>query len=276
MFHRRNKSAVLFLFLFLFSSGVFGFQTQSNTGKYKVNKSTFSKVPFDTSVVKLPTNYLGHDFERIYKILNQRTPSNNTNNEFETSEQYQNRLFAQYKKPILESLDINSLFAFKPEKCESKYNADRKVLTVSLFISAPFNKGFNLKYEEKAIGSYLGTNAYGATRKIDQTEITWYQIAIDNLSYLNSLNEESAGLSEWYFVNNLSIEPTLAMKLKQSLQALFICKLSEPYVSEEQMIKSATFDSPTFERTYYYFLHADVIEIIFYDYSTGEIIKRVK
>jgi hypothetical protein len=264
----RTRALLIILLITSLSSTVFCLQSN-----LKTRKSTYSTIPFDTTVAKLPKYYLGHDIEKIYSIFFERNASTLTKDEFETSQQYQERLSVQSSKPIVGSLNINSVFAFKLDECLSKYDADLNFFALSFdyFLS---ENNVKIKHDIHDLGSYWGTNAFGASIKVDKSESIIHAIFIHNNVFVKRINEAPSPQSN--FECTLSIGPEIAKLIKSSIQALIICKLVEPYISNEIVRSKPKFDYPYDSNFNNNYLHADVIGIIFYNYSSGEVLIWLK
>src|SRR5215217_4611094 len=91
----------------------------------------FSQSPFDPSVEKLPPDYRGHDSKEIIAALTRRD-SQSVKGEFETTEQFRRRVKALDASPLSGGLTADSLLAFVIDGVETRYDADRGVMSVGV------------------------------------------------------------------------------------------------------------------------------------------------
>ena len=91
----------------------------------------FAQSPFDPSVEKLPPGYRGHDTKEIIAAL-MRRESQSAKDEFETTEQFRQRLKKLEASPLFRGLTVDSLLAFVVDGLETRYDADREVMSVGV------------------------------------------------------------------------------------------------------------------------------------------------
>jgi hypothetical protein len=273
-------------------------------------ESRYSTQSFDLSLSSLPNNFRGHNAIDIYKALEKRNATS-TKGEFETTEAYRRRMESETNEILLGSLTRHSVFAFVIERLESEYDADRQILRVKAELSR-VREGVTLRENEKDLlwkiidrdrSSYIGTNAYGAKVKVDRNDSDFYEIAFANYSqfpvirYLDKfqqqLEDDEKKLSEKYglpppqrytltddretaFAADLTMDAPMAMKAKNNLRLLLVCRLTTP-----NTIEGGMYDKPTIDRPHEYFiknydLNTELLELWFFDFPTGQVYAKQK
>lgn len=243
-------------------------------GKYDHN-------PVDLAATILPKNYTGHDLKSIYEALEKRKISARKD-EYETIEQYKQRIQDSENKPLLGKLDLNDLFSFVVTPTSSYYSADLKTLTlwvradvvldgVSIDSSMVGIVGPNL-YSNTS--TYIGSNAYGALTEVEKIRGTYVYLAFSNKSALPLISQE-------YGFGNFKLElgnitPEIAKAIRENLYIAFIYKLKEPYLRDGFVSQEPTRDDP---KDYFWVhknVHAISKEIWVFNKTNGEILLKVK
>jgi hypothetical protein len=121
-------------------------------------------------------------------------------------------------------------------------------------------------------GSYVGTNAFGATVDVDKYEWNRVEVVIQNYgAFSTEIQREKSGSRIDYTLAHESFEVSFSAKseeariLKRSVGVLLVCKLSGPFVTDDQSFQGATFDSPSQTTSHYFYLHTKLLEIWYYD-----------
>lgn len=260
---------------------------------------TSSLMPFDISAEKLPPNYKGTDIARLYTIVAKKAPLKKE--EFETT--------AEYEKKIIEAVP-SDIYAFKIDAGSglhgltvSTYDADTQQFQISLetewlsqFTFEDYRASFIVKTLNKGSHSYIGSNAFGATREVTSFNAIQYGLALVNQQDFgssrhddNKYNIKTPLTSIRKVSIAIQIPPDKARTLKDNIGVLLICKpalyKSDAKVSlrngndlifENYDSSQATIDSPTshlYERKY---INVEILGIWIYDIRTGEVISRTQ
>ncbi len=244
----------------------------------KINyKPTFAKEEFDLNIVKLPKNYIGHDFVSLYKALNKIAPRS----EFETSDDYEQRLLALSSKPLIGTLTISSLFAFTVNELKISYDADRQTLTVAF--SGEYGERdsaiFDLSsyYEKK--GSYIGVNAFNRKVQIQQGLKLKYSVQFPNCKHKYSLlgrQEYDSMIVNHSLETSFIIDPDSAKKSKKTIALLIIGKLRPPFAESKKYKSEPKIDYPYDIATNERQIHMDVTAMWLYDKSSGALYKKIE
>jgi TonB family protein len=263
----------------------------------------YSTQAFDLSATLLPNNYLGHNVIDIYKRLDELQKTSQKG-EFETTEAFQKRITAEASKPLVASLTRNSIFAFVIGKPDTKYDADQQLMSVNQKLSSVKNAAESLDDKRMSlnwgivsrdISSYTGSNAYGAQVEVKRSLAEFYTLAFANyeqfpiVQYLTEIEQETAATIKkmWEragltkpkedikknaaFSTNIKMDVQKAIKAKENIKILIVCRLTEPYAFEGSMYKKPTINSPQESAFLFKNLNVELLEIWFFDSSTGEI-----
>src|SRR6266536_2671597 len=272
----------------------------------RATRSTTSETPFfvqafDPSIASLPAHFRGHNAAEIYKRLAERKQAS-TKGEFETTEAYRQRMETKASQPLLGSMTLHSLLAFVVNDLESEYDADRQVLHAKAKLSSVREgvtlreKGMSLHWNivNRSSSSYIGTNAFGARTRVESTASDFYEIAIENyqqfaIRYLRKSTQEVADdeavyarlginpetiydhLKDTALSADLKMNAQFAMRAKENLRMLLVCRLAYPYIIEGTMYSKPTIDDPQEFFVNEYSVNTKLVEVWFFDSSTGQV-----
>lgn len=277
------------ILLFLLLGCLLAFGQEADTDKQ------YSTVSFDLRLPVLPPTFQGHDLAKLYSVLEQRSLSSSKKDEFETTEEYSERIRAEQTKVIIDSLFANSVYAFKARDCKPQYDADKQTFFAQCKLSPfaqqpslrsdfPRNiKAVSWRFESKDLGSYTGTNAFGVSAEVSRSQLISYNIAIHNWDEfpLEEVIDKDDPLAPFLdkkkaFLLQMELPPAKAKLLKPSISALFVCTLAPPFVSKFEDYSAATLDNPLSVIYTTYYVHARLVEVWFYNETTGEVLKKIK
>lgn len=243
-----------------------------------VEKYDFNR--FNLSSSYLPPNYMGHDLKSIAEALEERK-GHAKKDEYETTEQYKQRIQDEEHKPLIDTLTLDDIFSFVVFP-ESKYDADTQTLT--LMVKATI-LGDQYKNDWLMVAihgpdlyrlknTYIGSNAYGAETEIEKLRVIDIQLAFSNKSGL-PLNY-SYNLPEAFKFDLENITPETAKAIRNHLYMAFIYQLKEPYFSESYSMIEPTRDEPKD----YFWSHKNILtllkEIWVFNKTNGEILLKLK
>ena len=220
--------------------------------------------PFDMSLTALPAGFSGADVERVYEAFAERFRAEKKD-EFETTEQYRQRLERQRAAPVLGDIRADSTVAFNLLGPFSKYDADAGVLSVSVFLR-DVGDSVVVRPVERSRRTFPAQNAFGAAFQVTETTADHYCLVLKNAS---SFSAES-------FVSfKLPADVATAREWKDSLRALAVVRFVPPiFGANRGREKAATFNDPTAERITLKRLHCQLLELWLYDSRTGKILAR--
>lgn len=240
-----------------------------------------SKSPFDTSLTALSPGFAGNDIAVIYNALRSVELDKS---EFETTQQFHERMNSERAKPIVGSLKYDSIFAFEVTPVDTNYDADRKALHIELDLNNVWKSEFKTDDRRFALTSVqassstdgVGTNAFGAARSMTTTSYLSYELAFNRLNSRPLVAHYRHGdFLDQKISDSVPMQPDDASALTANIGALLICKLARPFVSEAQLYKQATLDDPTESYMTERYVYVVPLALWFYQKNTGRIITKI-
>jgi hypothetical protein len=258
-------------------------------GRVVAAKKPYSETPFDPAVERLPANYPGNDADRIYQIIERRRGSR-TKGEFETTEQYHVRIQRQDEQPLIGSLQMTSLFAFRTAELKSRYDADGGLMKLYVPTSFAVDDAGQVDssrvavrvHESISFRSYPASNAFGATTLVKEKDVKSIEIGVVNALDYELRNDPDPELDCFYgpdlrcFYGELRLPPEQARRLKQSARVLVVGSLGQIPIGEGASSGEATIGHPTayFEQVRY--INLQVSEIWIYSPETGTVFLKIR
>lgn len=239
-----------------------------------------STTPFDISVKALPPRFAGNDIAAIYDALKNIESGKG---EFETTQQFRDRMNSERAKPIVGSLTYDSTFAFQVTPVQTHYDADRGILHAELDLSDVWKKELETDDSRLALTSLhvsdggtdgVGSNAFGASRRITTTNYVQYEVAFKRTNMGSLARYRHSGLEQTISIS-ISMGPDEASTVSLQTQALLICKLASPFVSEAEIYKTATLDDPTEMHSTEFYVHVAPLDLWLYEPSTGKVVVKL-
>jgi hypothetical protein len=264
-----------------------------STAPQSVPTANYLSVSFDPDTQRIPFPFRGHDIEQIYRTLENRKKTEQKD-EFESTEQYRERLAKQTNMPLFGSVNQDALFAFV-ENSKINYDADTQTMTVTLHTSdmrglPRIDKdrlAMLIRFGEMKKEKTMSQNAYGAKAEIEKTSVQQFELAIHNHSNFETervLPEYKRGWTihremiesekETRFVQRFKVPSDQARSAKDKIGTLILVKLTSPYTTYGSLFKQATFKDPSEFFSQIYYLDVDLQQIWVYDKTTGEIIAK--
>ncbi|HVS81612.1 MAG TPA: energy transducer TonB [Pyrinomonadaceae bacterium] len=261
---KRRKVLAHLLAIGLLAAGVTYAQRRPKTNGQPLPEQR----PFDISRQSLPPNYLGHSFGAVYAAVARRQLASKRG-EYETTNDYQNRLTHMNAMPLIGSINSDSLIAFVIAPVRQEYDADEKTLHLGLVLTS-FRTTW--LHNEKLIGSYIGRNGFNRAVRVKAYRYDDYVLAIDRIPSLKSYSIEG---DHEIFNSSIVIASLDAQKMKPRIRALLVCKLTAEGVSSDESHDPATIDEPYDEYSFTYTMHVNLHAVWFYDASNGVILAKV-
>lgn len=251
----------------------------------------FYSKPFDgMNWEKVPVSFRGNSMKQIYQAIAKKFYDGK--DEFETTQNYLNRLEADQKQPLLDEILFNSLLSVIGKSYTGEYDADTQTLsilpeihniyvdfgnyTVSKSIDAKVDykprqcvySSFEQSLEQSS--TYAAQNAYGMTTTVKQSMYKFYGLAFSNYQKL------SKNSSDKQLVFKIKINPEKAREAKKDLQVLYLFRMIAPYKGWVDDRISPTLQNPKDEIKYSLCNYGEVSEIWFYNQQTGYIYHKEK
>ena len=260
---------------------------QGSKSKRSKRPPQYLTVPMDPQMTSLPPKFQGHDAGSIHGILMKRDSSARAKGEFETTEQFHQRIDREKHMPFFGSVGLESVLAFQLKYAVATYDADRRVMTLFCRLSPVFEnndvsdtkRAASWAFELRDGRSYMGTNAFGATVRVDASQTDYTDIVLLNYKSfpVQTVAEKSPGeMREEYLEGQISIQIDEAKRLENVMGTLLLCKLVDPPATENSMYSRATFDSPHSETWNHHYLNTKLLEVWFYDTERGTILYKIK
>jgi hypothetical protein len=273
--------------------------TAAHTGLHAAPTSkaaviVYSQSPFSGNLTR---GFLGHDARAICRAIEKTGPKEKA--EFETTAQYEARLAGQAKKTLYGTLTMSSTFAFVvpthespkfvgsmyPLNLRTKYDADSETMNVEIGFSSMHPRGDEYAEGVRSIiwnevsrtdGSYLGSNAFGATTRVERTTETTTGLAFDiattplyrGKGSLDKIVSESRRTS-------FHVSPQRAKLLKDGLRILVIATLIDPYTVNTEEYKDPTLEYPYEETRRYRYLKVAIEDVWIFDLTSGEVFVKL-
>ncbi len=232
----------------------------------------FDQQPFDLSRDVLPPNYSGHSFPVLYAAAARREVASRKG-EYETTNDYENRLARLNSLPLVASLKSDSLFALVIGPVRQDYDADAKTVHLSLALSS-HDGGASLTgtwlHTQKLIGSYIGRNAFNRAVRVKAYRYDDYLLKVDRSLALRMSSFDGATDA---FTSSIVVGPLDAQKVRPHVRAVLLCELSS--VSSDKDHDGPTIDEPYDEYTFKYTMNVIPRGVWFFDSSTGFVLARV-
>lgn len=254
-------------------------------------------VPFDINKEKLPPNYKGTPIDRLYSLFVKMAPLKKE--EFETTAEYETKIAAAVHGDIYAFIIDQKPGLHIPTV---SYDADKQKFQIGVrtdWLSPNTNEDYRASFIVKSVNdsssSYIGSNAYGATRKVTDLRATRYGLALVNQQDFGSSDSDDkkhdflkTPMTSLRTVNiEISIPPDKARTLKDSIGILLVCKpilykvdakishrKGNDLIFEQYDFSEATINSPsshTYEQKY---INVEILALWIYDIRTGEVILK--
>jgi hypothetical protein len=244
-------------------------QSRPRNAKPKVT-AVFSTAPFNSSVERLSPNYLGHSMIKVWAELYRRRLQFNKR-EYETSDAWASRVQKLKGQPLISSTTMLSQFAFQAYDVDAFYDADTKIISVTVSPGGAFHDEMNgvlslsgnsmLGWKNTAqSGSFVGSNAFGVKRRVRAETEQFYFMAFQ---------DTRIGLADTFNIENVGGEQ--AKLIKPQIRVLVIGTLQEPYAGLSASQNKATLDDPVQTTSYEFYLYFKPEAIWFYNLKSGEV-----
>lgn len=261
--------------------------------------TVFDAKPFNMSVDKLEPMYTGHNPELLYNNIRMRKErvSRDAN---ETREQYRIRIGQEISRPLMGTMDFDSVYAFRITPGEALYNTKDQVMQLRCPLSAAFEggreekskKAFMVRYQPLLDNRYTITDSHGAKTEVEEIKFREYAVVPVNAGALPVEKLSLRGVKEGARTNStapgsgkeepgreniaetIRMTPEDAKRFEGSIMALLVCRLAEPYISYEEIGRAPATEKPGVYLARYHYIYVQLIEIWFYDAMSGKILKK--
>ena len=250
-------------------------------------KPAYLTLSLDLSTQRLPHSFLGHDPRAIYEIVAARF---GPKSEFETTQQYKERLRLKKEKPLFGDVSVSDILGSTTDHsndnstgtAEMVYDADHQVFRVTAWMSEvetdplvsterETRQAITVRAVREYKGSYVGENAYGAKTDIVKVDQNIYCLIFNNPEDFGIARESS--LTKIMLAVNMDV--ARAKVAKRNLRTLLLYRLVNPFSQEKKDHIYPKIDNPRDGEFNHYYLNAKVEAIWLYDFESGEIYSKI-
>lgn len=220
----------------------------------KLSLPTYDWKPFNSNVENLPTKYLGHNAEQLFRIVAPWALEILKGcGKFEKTEECQDRLNQVYDRRIFPTLTARDLLAFSVE-VECDYNAN----TEKVSCPSPF---FEYTWSHKLLdsGRYVGQNIFGFKKNVEWKKFQNINIDVNKLKPAFIL---------------LKVPPREAELLLPKLRLLLIGDPLQPFAKSKTAYYKPTLDEPTEVTGYNLSFVLNLQQVWLYDVETGKVYQK--
>jgi FKBP-type peptidyl-prolyl cis-trans isomerase len=246
-----------------------------------VATTRYSEKAFDPDVDHLPPSYIGNNAEGLLRVIEARSRSQ-VRGEFETSENHNARVERENGRPLLGSLKLDSILAFKIDQLDCRYDPDAGIMKCYVPTEGAWDEAQQLTPGRLAlllkantgVHQYVGSNAFGATTLVKDKHVKSIKLGIVNSEDFD-LRDKDEPVGGDNFYGDLTMTPDEARLLKKAAKALVIGVLDDPPATKGDLLTEATIQNPTgnFEEIRY--LNLRISEIWIYSSETGKVFLKM-
>ncbi len=278
-----------------------GSRTQSSGGgpdmdMEKIVPVEYDTMPFDITREQLPRAYGGHNAQAIYNSLQNSMTDGPRVGEAEGQDTGMTGLRAGL--PLTGTLKAGSIYAFQIKPADTSYNKHDQTMRVycrlwTILAKGTADKtknGFRIDYIPQVDNRYAYTAADGTKIEIEEVKFREYTVAFENLREF-PVEKISFSAKEAKDKPVTSLDDTLkgetivadfpatkaeAGQLQLNIRLLLLCNLAEPYATSEIIHKKGTPEKPGEYLAQHEYLHVRLLELWFYDASTGKVFMKIR
>jgi hypothetical protein len=241
-------------------------------------RTTFVSTMYDTrsfnrDAERLPPGYTGHNAELLYNAIRMRQEIVKSR-PGENAEQHRSRIAGDIYKPLIGSLDFDSVYAFRITPAKRIYNSSRKILDLGCSLVPIFDKGaesakksFVVRYQPQLDNSYVITGKDGSKKLIEETKFVQYSIVPVDAAGAAAESRDTIPAA-------VTMTEEDIRKSEADVMFLVIGRLQSPYISFEEINKNPHPGSSGIYLGRYHYLHVHVIDIWVYDLTSGKILQK--
>jgi len=251
----------------------------------------YDAMPLDTTRGQLPRAYGGHNIRVIYNSLQNSAASGTA----EGQDPGMTGLRADL--PVTGGLKAGSVYAFQVKPVDISYRKGEQAMRVTCQLWTVLAKGtadktksgFRVDYIPQVDNSYAFTAADGKKIEIEEVKFQEYTVAFENLREFpvekgpppaGRAKEKPAtslddALKSETIVAAFPAAKAEAGELERNIRLLVVCNLVAPYATSEIMHETGTPEKPREYLAQHYYLQVRLLELWFYDASTGKVFMKI-
>jgi hypothetical protein len=219
---------------------------------------------------RLPAHFIGNDIVQLFKAHEALRTAEKS--EYETSDQFNKRIEAAEARFF-----SRTTLAFVVPAV-SAYDADQRLLNVGVECSSKeggSRSSIPVK-RQKTTREYLASNAFGAKRDVQETDVESFNIGIANRTDF-TITHAQGGSRPFMIMSSIKSTPDEARQIKVTLSALVICSIrpGDDVTTNDTIYDKATFDDPYEYFEQMHVLNTRVLAIWFFDSLTGRVYEKL-
>jgi hypothetical protein len=256
----------------------------------------YDTLPFDITREQLPHAYGGHNAQVIYNSVQNSMAKGARAGEAGGQGQGMTGLPAAL--PLTEVLKAGSIYAFQVKPADISYSKREQMMRVycqlwTVLAGGTADKvksGFRIDYIPQVDNRYVTTAADGTKIEIEEVKFREYTVAFENLGEFpvekSSLPAKQVkdkpvislddALKGETIVAGIPAAKAEEGRQERNIRLLVVCNLVEPYVTSETMNKKGTPEKPGEYLAQHRYLQVRLLELWFYDASTGEVFTKIR
>jgi hypothetical protein len=268
--------------------------TADRPSKQKSSQRRYLTVPLDLAQTNLGADFSGHNIAAVFEAV-KNSPALSKKSEFESTASFELRRSSFSKRPLFANVTPKGELAFVIENStlgsEFKYDADLATVVITLTGST---KRFLLEEDQPTLDavpirrvktgrdSYVGSNVYGASAKVDRTYSDEFGVAFGTDSWLFRSSHDDGPVVgdgvddiERRFSDLLAMGPEEAKALKPNATLLLVCRLTEPWYRAGAHGHDPTFSEPYETTVGERYLQIIPDQLWVFDKRTGEVVRKL-
>jgi hypothetical protein len=211
--------------------------------------------------------FLGHDIRTVIASF----PEPKT--EFETTDQYQNRLDSFIAQHQQQYVFVNDPKEDNHEDMgDFKYDADDEAIyrTIKLYSSGDDGRSILLRSKLIDRGSYVGSNAFGVRKLVTKWDQTNYELSVTTKSEF-FVNDDLYNDFIWLIKIKVPMIASEAAAAKNYLRIALVCTLVGSDIVHTDTYRGATITDPTEVHLHDRGLPVVINKVLIFDSRTGHI-----
>jgi len=263
----------------------------------KIVPMEYDTMPFDITRGQLPPAYGGHNAQAIYNSVQNSMARGAAAGVAEGQDPgiRMTRLHAGF--PLTGTLKAGSTYAFQVTPADISYNKREQMMRVycqlwTILAKGTADKaksGFRVDYIPQVDNRYAYTTADGKKIEIEEVKFRECTVAFENLREFpvekSSLQAKQAkekpvtslddALKGETIVAHFPAAKAEAGQLERNVRLLVLCNLASPYATSEILHEEGTPEKPGEYLAQHQYLHVRLLELWFYDASTGKVFMKI-
>jgi len=252
------------------------------------SRAGYTTTSLDPSGTSLPASYQGIDPSVTFINLVHKFET--AKGEFETTQQYNDRLAKANKTPVIGDLMVDEDYEFKidPSCVRTVYDADKKEMTVKLtFVYSkavfswgdPDNNTLLLQQTETGKQVYTATNGFGAefqVAKATDNDVSLSVLNMKDFHFKMGFADDVVGDTTGFIV---PMDVDAAKSAKANIAVLAICHLAQKdghYIASHHENTTPTTSSPFDLDITDAYINAKLDQVWVYDSATGQVYCRAE